>query len=89
MQIENMQADWTLLDKSMARNPIQAIIVRRDLTRSLGALIPDIEDELSVVVDESLGTDTENWKEVEGFKAAAHIVARTSNRVFVGLPLCK
>ncbi len=67
MQIEVLQSDWTLLDPSMARNPIHEILIRRDLTRSLGSLIPDIEEELNVSVDEYWGKDTDNWVEVGAF----------------------
>jgi len=44
MQREVLQTDYTLLDSTLARNPIHELVVRRDLTRYLGALIPDIED---------------------------------------------
>ncbi|KUJ14117.1 cytochrome P450 [Mollisia scopiformis] len=89
MQIEVLQTDYTLLDPSMARNPIHETIVRRDLTRSLGALIPDIHEELNVAIDEYLGKDTENWVDISVFSDMQKIVARISNRIFVGLPLCR
>jgi len=88
MQREVLQTDYTLLDSTLARNPIHELVVRRDLTRYLGALIPDIEDELKVGVDELWGKDTEKWTDVVVFSTMMKIVARTSNRLFVGLPLC-
>jgi hypothetical protein len=88
MQREVLQSDYSLLDATLARNPIHELVVRRDLTRYLGGLIPDIEDELNTGVEELWGTDTENWSEVVVFSSVMQIVARTSNRVFVGLPLC-
>jgi len=89
MQREVLQTDYTLLDSTLARNPIHELVVRRDLTRYLGALIPDIEDELKVGVDELWGKDTEKWTDVVVFSTMMKIVARTSNRLFVGLPLCR
>jgi hypothetical protein len=89
MQRLNLQADHTFLDPSLARNPIHENTIRRELTRYLGSLIPQIEDELRVSVTECWGSDTENWNEVGVFSTMIKIVARTSNRVFVGLPLCK
>lgn len=88
MQREVLQTDYSLLDPTLARNPIHELIVRRDLTRYLGALIPDIEEELNIGVDECWGKDTENWTDVVPFTTMMKIVARTSNRIFVGLPLC-
>ncbi|KAL2065895.1 hypothetical protein VTL71DRAFT_3565 [Oculimacula yallundae] len=89
MQREVLQTDHTLLDPSLAINPLHEVTIRRDLTRYLGALIPDIEEELIVGVDELWGTDTENWRDVAVFPTTMKIVARTSNRIFVGLPLCR
>lgn len=88
MQNEVLQTDWSLLDSTIARNPIHEIPIRRDLTRSLGTLIPDIDEELTVGVDEYWGKDTENWVDVGVFTTMMKIVSRTSNRIFVGLPLC-
>jgi len=89
MQREVLQSDYTFLDSTLARNPIHDLVIRRDLTRYLGVLIPDIEEELNVGVDELWGKDTEKWSEVVVFSTMLKIVARTSNRVFVGLPLCR
>ncbi len=88
MQREVLQADWTLLDPNMARNPIQEAIVKRNLTRSLGSLISDIEDEINMSIDEYWGCDTENWVDIGAFQTMNKVISRTSNRVFVGAPLC-
>ena len=88
-QRDSLLTDYVLLDPAMARNPIQDVIVRRHLTRSLGSLIEEIEDELAVGVKEYWGNDTENWTEVGVFSTMTKVVARASNRIFVGLPLCK
>jgi hypothetical protein len=77
------------MDPSMARNPIQEIIVRRHLTRSLGSLIEEIEEELAVGVTHYWGKDAESWTEVPVFDTMNKVVARASNRIFVGLPLCE
>jgi hypothetical protein len=89
MQTEILQSDWTLLDPSIARNPVHLMVIRRDLTRSLGMLLPDIDDELKLAVDECWGKDTKNWVDVEVFKPMMKVVSRTSSRAFVGLPLCR
>lgn len=85
---EVVQTDWTLLDRTLARNPLHDPVIRRDLTRNLGSLIPEVEEELNFGVDQFWGSDTENWTEVGVFDTMMQIVARTSNRIFVGLPLC-
>jgi hypothetical protein len=45
-------------------------------------------DELKMGFDETWGFDTEKWKSIGVYKNMMAIVARTSNRIFVGLPLC-
>ena len=88
-QRNSLLTDYVLLDPAMARNPIQEVIVRRHLTRSLGSLIEEIEEELAVGVTHYWGKDTDNWKEVGVFETMGKVVARSSNRVFVGLSLCE
>lgn len=88
MQRDSLQTDHTLLDPTLAKNAIHEGIIRKDLTRYLGALIPEIEEELNIGVDDLWGKNTEEWNEVGVFESMSKVVARTSNRVFVGLPLC-
>ncbi|TKA66212.1 hypothetical protein B0A49_07508 [Cryomyces minteri] len=70
-------------------NPFHDDIVRRDLKRNLGVMTPAVFDELKTSVDELWGTDTENWKEIPVYDTSQRIIARTTNRTFVGLPLCR
>ncbi|KAI9806379.1 MAG: hypothetical protein M1825_006494 [Sarcosagium campestre] len=88
-QVSSLQADYTLLDSKLVVNPLHAHVVRRDLTRQLGSMIVDIMDELSASFDLTWGTDTEGWKEICLWDNMIDIIARTSNRVFVGKPLCR
>jgi hypothetical protein len=83
-----MQTDYTFSDTEIARQPHHEHVVRTDLVRQLGSLTMDIMDELTASFDETWGLDTEEWKTVPVFENMRTIVARTSNRVFVGLPLC-
>jgi hypothetical protein len=49
----------------------------------------DIMDELAAGFDETWGFDDKQWKEIGVFENMMRITARTSNRVMVGLPLCR
>lgn len=89
MQKYSLQTDYSLLDSTIASNPLHEHTIRRDLTRALGGLIPEIMEELQVGVDKYWGCDSEEWKEVCPFEDMMKIVSRASNRIFVGLPLCK
>lgn len=86
--IETLQADYTFSDPTVVRQPHQDHIVKTDLLRQLGSLTMDIMDELTTGFDETWGLDTEKWKSIRVFDNMMAIIARTSNRIFVGLPLC-
>ena len=64
-------------------------VVRKEVTRNLGRLQPDIFSDLHQMVDHLLGTDQENWKDIAMYDTLQAILFRSSNRVFVGLPLCQ
>jgi hypothetical protein len=89
MQQDLLQTDWSLLDPKVTRHGYQEMCIRRDLTRSIGGLIPDIEVELQESVVDLWGDDTESWNDVCVSEKIMKVVARISNQVFVGLPLCK
>lgn len=89
MQLDAVQTDYSMLDPDIARKNFQEIIIRRDLTRSVGNLIPEIEEELNLGADQYWGNDTKNWNDVGVFETMQRIVTRTSNRIFVGAPLCR
>ncbi|KAM5541332.1 hypothetical protein V8D89_004886 [Ganoderma adspersum] len=55
----------------------------------LPALLPEVIDEVVVAVDENITTKGNEWASVEVMPAMQKIVARASNRAFVGLPLCR
>ena len=89
MHRKSLQTDYTLLDRRIVGNALHEDVIRRDLTRQLGSLTEDIMEELGKGFDDYWGFDVENWHEACVFDNMIKIVARTSNRVFVGLPLCK
>ena len=86
--IEDLQTDRTLPDPSLVRNPTHHHVINRDLTSKVGNLVPDIIDEVERDLSEQWGTDTENWKEIVTYESVIKCIARTSNRVFIGAPLC-
>lgn len=85
--IETTQATHTLMCDYALKNPTHLKTISRDLTRRLGDLTQDIIDELALAIDDEWGQDTVNWKELNPFTSLIRVIARTSNRVFVGVPL--
>ena len=75
-------------------------VIKSELTRQVFSVTPEVCDELKGAVDEIWGfepdeddedrpTEKRGWKTVALFDSMTQIVARMSNRVFVGLPLCE
>ncbi|KAJ7205715.1 cytochrome P450 [Mycena pura] len=59
------------------------------MTRNLHACFPDCREEIICAFDDVLRLTGSEWKTFEAFPAMMEIVSRVSNRLFVGLPLCR
>ncbi|KAK5943047.1 hypothetical protein PMZ80_004052 [Knufia obscura] len=86
--IEGLQLKHTAAEQYVLDSRSHEKVISRDLTRRLGGLTDVIADELSAAIDQEWGTSQE-WKEVNPFATFIKVIARTSNRVFLGLPLCR
>ncbi|KAI9662176.1 MAG: hypothetical protein M1831_002872 [Alyxoria varia] len=84
-----IQAPYTVRDRDIYANNFHMNVVRKQITRSLGLLTADLADEIAVAFKEYFGVDCTEWKTVKLWDCLLKIVARASNRVFVGLPLCR
>ncbi|KAL4746289.1 cytochrome P450 [Aspergillus terricola var. indicus] len=87
--IESLQFDHTLMDPKLAHLPAHMSVISGPLTRETGNLIPVLLDEIRHGIDSLWGTDTENPLSVCVFNTMSRIVGQATNRVFVGLPLCR
>ncbi|KAH7926831.1 cytochrome P450 [Leucogyrophana mollusca] len=83
-----LKIEYTL-GPEIERNPYHISIIRSQLTRNLAALYPDIRDEIVVAFDETLQLEDFEWSSVPALDAIQKVICRTSNRLFVGLPLCR
>ena len=60
------------------------------LTQNLEAVFPDMHDELrQAIADEFPVKDDGSWSTFTVGDRMRRIISRTSNRIFVGLPLCR
>lgn len=66
--------------------------IKTSLNQNLAEILPKLVDEIERgfidVVDSKLGNDGD-WKPIRALDAFTRIICRSSNRVFVGLPLCR
>ncbi|KAF4632466.1 hypothetical protein G7Y89_g5655 [Cudoniella acicularis] len=84
-----LQADYTMLHEKVIHDSVHAEFIRKALTQHLGDYTGDVAEEVDFVFRKVWGIDSESWKEVVVYDTMSEIIARISNRVLVGLPLCR
>ncbi|KAI0368876.1 cytochrome P450 [Pilatotrama ljubarskyi] len=70
-------------------DPYHVDIIRDKLTRTLPTILPDVVDELRVAIHDHIPAKEGEWVGVNAMEKTRQIIARASNRVFVGLPACR
>ncbi|KAG5651717.1 hypothetical protein H0H81_007722, partial [Sphagnurus paluster] len=76
------------LGAEVYHDPYHVPVIRSALTRHLVACFPEVQDELAMAFAERLPPN-EEWTSMTVLPTVMQIVSRTSNRMFVGLPLCR
>ncbi|KAH9066645.1 cytochrome P450 [Lactarius vividus] len=64
-------------------------IIRSKLTRNIEVVFKDVRDELIRSLDASIPAHGDDWVIVPVLETIRQVVCATSNRVFVGSPLCR
>ncbi|KZO94407.1 cytochrome P450 [Calocera viscosa TUFC12733] len=86
---EAVAIEYTI-GKELADNPWHTSVIRKQMTQNLGAKFPEIYDEISqAFMDELEVADSGAWTPINAYNVILHVVCRASNRLFVGLPLCR
>ncbi|KAF7346950.1 hypothetical protein MVEN_01447400 [Mycena venus] len=78
-----------VVGRPIIENPYHQHTIRTSLTRNLHARFPDVRDEIACAFEEVLQLDESEWKSLPALHTVMAVVARVSNRLFVGLPLCR
>ncbi|KAL4756767.1 cytochrome P450 [Aspergillus foveolatus] len=88
-QNETVQARWTFIDQKVADNGAPHInVIRNQMTRGLGQLIPILAAEISHALQRSWGLGSE-WREITIWDSCLEMIAGAGNAVFCGAPLCR
>ncbi|KAI1793056.1 cytochrome P450 [Ganoderma leucocontextum] len=78
-----------LVEPEVSESPYHLDVIKEKLSRALPAILPDVIEELKLAVPEHIPTKDAEWTTVNVMTSMQKIVARASNRIFVGLPLCR
>ncbi|KAG6808415.1 hypothetical protein H0H92_004233 [Tricholoma furcatifolium] len=87
-----LQTEFTM-GPSIKYDQYHVGVIGSTMTRNLVARFDDVYDEIAcafedVISERGKGESTE-WVSIPAFDAVINVVARTGNRLFVGLPLCR
>ncbi|KAF8897197.1 cytochrome P450 [Infundibulicybe gibba] len=85
---ESFHIDLTI-GPQLHHDPYHVAIVRTPLTRNLAARFTEVQNEIVTSFDDLIPGVEKDWVAVPALKTMMKIVCRTSNRLFVGLPLCR
>ncbi|KAJ2936146.1 hypothetical protein H1R20_g944, partial [Candolleomyces eurysporus] len=85
--VDLMQSE-IVFGKHAHANDFEVDVVRRPLTRAFPSRFGEITDEIVESCKHYLPTGSD-WVSLNLRKNLIHIVCRTTNRLFVGLPLCR
>lgn len=88
MHRDSLQSDWTFLNQNIVKNPIHEHVIRQNMVRNLNDFTDPVSDELRQCFEDYWG-DSTDWHEVTIWDSMLKFFSRTSNRMFVGLPLCR
>ncbi|KAF9468817.1 cytochrome P450 [Collybia nuda] len=84
---ETIQSKFTM-GPELNENTFHVATVRSPLTRNLAVRFADVQDEIACSFKHFI-PPADEWTEVPALRTIMKIVCRTSNRLFVGLPLCR
>ncbi|EGO30935.1 hypothetical protein SERLADRAFT_444508 [Serpula lacrymans var. lacrymans S7.9] len=85
---DSLKVEFTL-GPEIHHNPYHIPIIRSQLTRNLGDIFSDIHDEMVTSFDDIIQVKDDEWVSVPVSDSIMQVVCRSSNRLFVGLPLCR
>ncbi|KAI0277140.1 cytochrome P450 [Russula aff. rugulosa BPL654] len=85
---EIIQAKYTLdlLDED---DEYHTDIIRSQLTRNIANTFKDVREELIMAMDDLIPTREDEWIKVSIIDTLQRVICRATNRVFVGVPLCR
>lgn len=83
-----LNGEYSFVDKTLLKDPYHEHVVHRSLPRHLAGLIPEIDEQVRICVDDIYGTDETEWNKVNIWDSMMKLIPRVTNRMFVGKPLC-
>lgn len=87
VHMDQLQSRYTL-PPGILENDFHFELVRRQMTRKIPLVTAELADEIRASFEDYWPQSTE-WETVKIHELSTKIVARSANRIFVGLELCE
>jgi hypothetical protein len=88
-QFESVSAEYTMRDPMVFPGaPFGLDFIKRIITKRYGSVAKELAEEVGLAFDEFWGVGTD-WKTIKPLLSFQEIASRATNRVVIGLPLCK
>ncbi|KAK8188398.1 cytochrome P450 [Phyllosticta capitalensis] len=86
---KHLDGDYAFHDRSVLGDAYHEHVVHKSLLRNVNAMLPDLWDEIGIILDEKLGDEPAAWRDVNIFDILFQFFPRITSMVFVGRPLCR
>jgi hypothetical protein len=83
-----IEIDYTL-DLLNKHNVYHTDVIRSKLTRNIAVTFKDVREELINALEDSIPTDEDKWVKVDIMETLQRVICSATNRIFVGVPLCR
>ncbi|KAJ6570329.1 cytochrome P450 [Mycena sp. CBHHK59/15] len=85
---ETLQTDFTM-GSDMRLNTYHLTTIRSSLTKNLAPRFPDVHDEIVCAFEDLLALEGKERRLIPVLGTMIDVVARATNRLFIGLPYCR
>ncbi|KAK8159886.1 cytochrome P450, partial [Phyllosticta citribraziliensis] len=80
---------YAFQDHRVMTEVYQEHVVHKLLQRNVKSMLPDLWDEITIVLDEQLGTEPGVWRDVKLWNMVSNTMPRIAHMMFVGRPVCR
>ncbi|KAK7523788.1 cytochrome P450 [Phyllosticta citriasiana] len=84
-----MAGAYVFHDRRIMRDVFQEHVIHKLLQRNVNAMLPDLWDEITITLDEQLGTEAGIWKDFKLSNMVSNTMPRIAHMIFVGRPVCR
>lgn len=86
---DSLNGAYSFVKPVILGDPYHEHVVHRTLARHLTSLVPAIDEQARICVDDIYGLDEAEWRTVKIWDTLMQFVPRVTHRILVGQPLCE